>query len=935
MTKLDWNVYEKTAIEAASDGIVMLKNDDVLPFEKGTKIAVFGRTQNFYYKSGTGSGGMVNVDRVVGIMDALAEEEDLIVDEALAGIYSQWEKENPADMGAGWAKEPWSQIEMELDEEVVKRASAENDAAVIIIGRTAGEDRDNTDEKGAYRLSVIEEDMIEKVTSQFERTVLLFNVGGLMDMSSPVIGDVSAILYVWQGGMIGGYGVSRVLSGKVNPSGHLTDTIAEKIEDYPSADNFNDEKKVVYAEDIFVGYRYFDTFDKKVLYPFGYGLSYTDFDIKVKSVNIENGNIHICVVVKNIGKRSGKEVVQIYVGAPKGEISKPKKVLGAFFKTRELEPGETFEKKVKIDRYTYASFDDKPGRSTSYSYVLEKGNYTIYVGENVRDAEAIGTFSMGENVIVERLESHLGPVEEFDRMRVSAEGMPEFEKVPLSDHKEAELIEREKPERLVAENTGNSEGAEASTKLEDVAEGKISLEEFVATLTEEELVVMVHGEGMGSPRVTAGTAAAYAGVKDSLVEKGVPAVCCSDGPSGMRIDSGAKAFSLPIGTMLASTFDVELIEKLYTLTGLEMRANKIDNILGPGMNIHRHPLNGRNFEYFSEDPLVTGCMAAAMTKGLKNSGACGTAKHFAANNREQGRTIIDSVVSEKALREIYLKGFEIAVRAGSLDSIMTTYGKLNGGYTAGRYELNTSILRGEWGFEGIVMTDWWAFIAAYGCEGTTTDYASMVKAGNDLYMVCNEVEKNNDNLREGLASGSLDIAWLQRCALHICKQIMSTYAFERICGNAEEVEVVNRKSSGVQIDFSKIKYIEITEDEVTINPREYTLGDEDYGFTIAQDGRYLYEMEVDFVSELPETAQIPVTFISQNVVSGVVTFNGTGGETKTMTKRVCVLPKYSTVRIHMGGRGLDMRRISFKRLQSIEGAGLTVETDVKRDMTFC
>ena len=285
---------------------------------------------------------------------------------------------------------------------------------------------------------------------------------------------------------------------------------------------------------------------------------------------------------------------------------------------------------------------------------------------------------------------------------------------------------------------------------------------------------------MGSPRVTAGTASAFGGVADCLTDMGIPAACCSDGPSGMRLDCGTKAFSLPNGTMIASTFNAPLVEELFEYMGLEMAANKVDTLLGPGMNIHRNPLNGRNFEYFSEDPYLTGTMAAAELRGMQKSGVTGTVKHFCANNKEANRRFLDSVVSERAVREIYLKGFEIAVKDGNADSIMTTYGKLNGLWTASNFDLNTTILREEWGFDGIVMTDWWANLGRRGFKEDNKDFASMTIAQNDLYMVCADGGNNDDNTLAALESGELNRGEIQRNAANICHFLLHTNAMKQI-----------------------------------------------------------------------------------------------------------------------------------------------------------
>lgn len=791
---LDWNEYLSAARLAAAEGCVLLKNEHAaLPLVKGGRVAVFGRIQRHYYKSGTGSGGLVNVSHVTGILDALLETPDVIVDADVLAAYDEWEVENEFDEGEGWAKEPWSQVEMPLEEELLETAGRRNDAALVIIGRTAGEDRDHADEKGSYRLADAEVEMLEWVRAHFERVIVLFNVGNIIETGHPCLQACDALLYVWQGGMTGGYGVADVLTGAVNPSGRLADTIAGRIGDYPSTRNFGDEVRNYYQEDIYVGYRYFETMAKRaVLYPFGYGLSYTEFEETVSGWKEDRGDLSFSVHVTNTGSVSGKQVVQVYVEAPQGALGKPSRVLAAFAKTNELEPGETASLPFYISRYDYASYDDSGATGRPFCYVLEPGTYRVYMGKNVRDARYAGQFSLDSLHIVQQLTQNLAPSASFERMRPQVPGAGgtedgcagdmeiAYEPVPSGGEQEEAKRKRQIPPEIAY--TGDK-----GCRLSDVREGTVSMEQFIAQFSDDDLCCIIRGEGMNSPKVAPGTAAAYGGISEHLKALGIPCGCCSDGPSGIRRDSGEKAFSLPNGTLMACTFDLPLIQKLYSFTGAEMVNHQVDNLLGPGVNIHRHPLNGRNFEYFSEDPFLTGKMAAAVLRGLKSAGVTGTLKHFAANNQETKRMEIDSVVSERALREIYLKGFEIAVKEGGADSIMTTYGSLNGVWTAGRFELNTEILRNEWGFEGIVMTDWWAKISRQGQseKADKNDFAAMAMAQNDLYMVCEHADQNatGDNTLEELQAGVVTRGELQRNAANICRQLMTTPAFQRFCNS--------------------------------------------------------------------------------------------------------------------------------------------------------
>lgn len=751
---LDWNKYLDTAAKMVSEGIVMLKNDNnALPLDTDKEVAVFGRIQFHYYKSGTGSGGMVNVTKVVNILDGLVDN-GVKVNEKLLDTYRKWDKENPFDLGEGWGGEPWSQKEMPLDEELVKETAKSCETAIVIIGRTAGEEQDNRLEAGSYLLSDDEIEMLTVVRENFKKVVLLLNVGNIIDMTDINRIAPDSVLYVWQGGMTGGKGTADVLTGKVSPSGKLPDTIAYKASDYPSDANFGrEENRDIYAEDIYVGYRYFETFAKeKVLYPFGFGLSYTEFEIKTEKAEITEGAVKLSVSVKNIGSYKGKEVIEVYCEAPQGRLGKAARVLCGFEKTGELVPQEEQVVEIAVDIAKLASYDDSGVTGNKSCYVLEAGEYKFYVGSDVRSAEYACSFEQGEDLVTERLTQALAPVESFERIKPVCEGGAFSigrEAVPVSEVDESARRLEKLPKEIAY--TGDK-----GIKLWDVKNGKNTMDEFIAQLSDYDLSCIIRGEGMGSPRVTAGTASAFGGVSENLNGFGIPAGCCSDGPSGMRLDCGTKAFSLPNGTMIASSFNKELTSELFAFMGLEMAANKVDCLLGPGMNIHRHPLNGRNFEYFSEDPFLTGKMASAELKGMAGAGVTGTIKHFCANNRETNRHFIDSVVSERALREIYLKGFEIAVKEGGASSVMTTYGIVNGLWTAGNFDLNTVILREEWGFKGFTMTDWWANINVRGKEPDKTDLAAMARAQNDVYMVCPDGEKNDDNTLVALENGGIE-----------------------------------------------------------------------------------------------------------------------------------------------------------------------------------
>ena len=1026
---LDWNAYLKCARQAAAEGIVLLRNEkSVLPLAEGTRVSLFGRGQLTYYRSGTGSGGMVNVAKVTGIREALENEPGILLNETLEHLYDRWNDENPPRVGHGWGEDPWSQDEMPLTQEIVRDASAFSDTAICIIARTAGEDRDNADEPGSYRLTSTEMDMLEKVRASFPRMIVLLNVGGIMDMSFVARTDPDAVAYVWQGGMVGGLGVVDVLTGRVSPSGHLTDTIAKSLQDYPSAENFGRGTADVYQEDIYVGYRYFESVAKdRVLYPFGYGMTYTTFEISTRKVETEDREvgrgltIDLEAEVTNTGNFPGREVVQVYAGCPQGELGKAARVLVDFQKTRLLEPSQSQTLSFRIPVRRFASYDDSGATGNPSCWVLEQGRYDLYVGENVRDAVCVtprnGAFTLSGSWAIEQAEEACAPVTAFRRM-VMHSGLDESPDI-------ASYIEGPDEEDIAAaaaQDLASESGAEernetasagsgetlteaalrveyeevplrsidngkrmyenlpfeipyqvAEWTLEDVMEKRCTMEEFIGQLTDTELSRLIRGEGMGSPLVTPGTASAFGGVSEDLRKRGIPVLCCDDGPSGMRLDCGDHAFSLPSGTLLASTFDTQLNQELFSFLGLEMVKNRVDCLLGPGINIHRNPLNGRNFEYFSEDPYLTGRIACAQLAGLKEQGVSGVLKHFAANNRESGRHSLDSIVSERALREIYLRGFEIAVREGGADAIMTSYGLLNGVHTASLYDLTTTILREEWGFDGIVMTDWWASFTPKdiidhrleGAEpdgedvprevdenrllddlmsGRVYDFSPMVRAQGDLFMVVPDGGKDGVWLDESedvggqtvdremakvrgitqdprfrgttldaLEEKRLTRAELQRSAANICRFAMKSQAMARLCGRETTVEVVNAPE-GEKLDaVAQVTFTEVPGEGLVYDLSHLACGRGDdslLGFSMESGAYYTFAFEGECTAG--KLAQVPVSFFFTSIPLAVMVWNGTDGQKAVKRVRFKVTTRSNVFRLHFGQNGvkLDCVRIT-------------------------
>lgn len=657
---------------------------------------------------------------------------------------------------------------MPLSDEQIRQARAVSTQAVIVLGRTAGEDQDNADVEGGYRLTADEMMLLHQVCREFDDVAVVLNTAGLIDLAwadDPLLRTrIRALLYVWHGGADGAQAAASLLYGEVTPSGKLVGSIVKSLDDHPASPCWGAEAQNLYQEDIYVGYRYFETFcPQRLQFPFGFGLSYTRFTLQSARAEAFDDQIQTTVTVTNDGARfAGKEVVQIYLQAPQGALGKPARALVAFAKTRLLQPGESETLTLSIPLERFASLDDSGATGHPHCYVMEPGLYRLLIGNSVRDLQPLpvdGEAGYTQKTLrispaISRcwrqryLSCALGP------LAMAAIGATRSNGKKCRDGRlTCARVLRSACQR--ASLTGNQ-----GLTLSDVAEGRATMNAFVAQLSVEELACLVRGEGMCSYKVTPGVASAFGGVADSLLEKGIPLACAADGPSGIRMDNGAKATLLPSGTLLASSWDPILVERLYVMEGKELLRDGIDLLLGPGMNIQRHPLNGRNFEYFSEDPLITGMMAAAVVRGIRSGGGVATLKHFACNNQEFARATADSVVSERALREIYLKGFEYAVKSAGASAVMTAYNPVNGYQAASSYDLTTTVLREEWGFRGIVMTDWWATMndPIDGGAASTRNTAAMIRAQNDLYMVVNnngaEVNAAGDNTLAALAKGN-------------------------------------------------------------------------------------------------------------------------------------------------------------------------------------
>ena len=751
--------------EAAAEGMVLLKNQGgILPFGRGQKLAVFGKGSVDYVKGGGGSGD-VTVAYTRNLMEGLRIKEQAGKLQVFwpAEKYYREEIEKQYAQGAC----PGMTLEPELPDTLVRQAKAFTDTAVITICRYSGEGWDRKSivenstpnvseqsfaqmsarifENGDFCLTHGEQKMVEKVRENFEKVAVVLNIGGMMDTSWFKRDDrIGAVLMAWQGGIEGGLAAADILCGDVNPSGKLTDTFAASLEDYPSTEGFHESLDYVnYEEDIYVGYRYFETIPQareKVVYPFGFGLSYTDFEIHTRKTALDLDRVKVQVEVANVGKRPGKEVVQVYYRAPQGKLGKPALELAAFGKTRLLQPGESQIMSLDFPVAAMASYDDT-GKVRKHAYVLEAGSYELYVGNSVENLEKWErNWEIHDDVVVQQLESQCVPTQLPRRLLSSGafENLPVKEAVPDTPQltpQDVDGLEGVEPAQPgYGRMRRREEEAKGRRPLREVAEGKLSLDAFLEQLSIEDKIHLLGGQPNTGVANTFGMG--------NLKDYGIPNVMTADGPAGLRIQPwcGVNTTAWPCATMLACTWNTELVEQVGAAAAEEVKENNIGIWLTPAMNIHRSPLCGRNFEYYSEDPLVAGKMGAAMVRGMQSRHIAASAKHFACNNKESNRKDSDSRVSERALREIYLKGFEIVVKESQPWTIMSSYNKINGQRASENRELLTGILREEWGFQGIVTTDWW----------TRGEQYKETKAGNDVKMGCGYPERVLEAYEKGL-----------------------------------------------------------------------------------------------------------------------------------------------------------------------------------------
>lgn len=829
----------------AGECMTLLENNGVLPLKRRGKIALYGNGARHTVKGGTGSGD-VNSRSVASIEEGMEDAGFEITTKEWLKKYDQVLSEAQE---VYWKKVKGIAEEKQLPEFVVTFSYAfpepeaplvteedvkasESDTAVYVIARNSGEGCDRFHQKGDYLLNEQEEANLRFLAEHYEKTIVVLNVANVMDTEiMKGIPGIDAVLLAGQAGNIGGYAVADVLLGKTIPSGKLTDTWAKKYEDYPSSENFShnngDVNDEYYTDGIYVGYRYFDTFNVTPSYCFGYGKTYTDFSMEVMDVRADEKEVSVTVKVTNTGAEyPGKEVVQIYYSAPEGTLEKPYQELAGFGKTGLLQPGESQKLTISFKTSSMASYCEQCA-----SWLLEKGVYYLRVGNSSRNTVVCAALKLEKTAVVSKLANQFADTESFQE--ISRAGI-----MPYSYEKEAEEKAAAKEIVLLAEAFETeiitySKEPEAlpeykeSVKLtmEDVKTGKATLKELVSQLTTEEMANVCNGTAelgvAGGSFIgnASNLAPGAAGDTTSILsDRGIDNMILADGPAGLRlvphfvvdkdgnrietgafsdfskesrleIPEGGKEYfqyctAIPVATLLAQSWDMDLVKTCGEIVGKEMEEFHVALWLAPGMNIHRNPLCGRNFEYYSEDPLLTGMCAAADTKGVQSHKGMGTTiKHFAANSQEDNRMFNNAHVSERALREIYLKGFEIAVKTAQPMSIMTSYNLINGIHTANSYDLLTSVARDEWGFAGLIMTDWGTsedlgFMFSfngdlkYGCSAPE----KCITAGNDLQMPGSR--KNVEAIVKGVESGEIPLGVLQECTYRILNIVRQSLNYE-------------------------------------------------------------------------------------------------------------------------------------------------------------
>ena len=808
----------------AEEGIVLLKNDGILPLNKEKKIGLFGNGALCTVKGGTGSGD-VNAREVVSVYQGMKQEGFYITNEAwikdYADRYQQarqaWrdlvlEETNQAGLDQFFNVYVANPFQMPAGKEILLSDLEGTDTAIYVIRRNAGEGDDRAAEPGDYYLSLSEKTELQKLSTLCENVVLLINSGAQIDLEEVLkIKNIKAILNISQPGMEGGMAVAGVLSGRVCPSGKLTATWALNYQDFPGADTFsyrnNDTTKEIYSEGIYVGYRYFDAAGIKPRYPFGYGLSYTTFEVQTKKTEICGTETRVSVKVKNTGNRfEGKEVVQVYLSCPQRQMKEMKKLV-AFAKTCLLKPGEEERLTLTFEQKNYACYSEQDN-----GWIIEDGEYILLVGNSSDHLEPVQIIIVEHGVVIEKTASICPLKEEMKEWKPDASYIKKQRDAWMTSasSKVGKLVLIPREEKRKHYISPYAQEAKKTAKK----------------LSDHQLVLMSLGEISKGHEVALGSASIMvpgaAGETSGCLEDEyqIPGVPMADGPAGLRLmreykadvnagtvytngilgsmenglflKEGERRFenettfyqyctAFPVGTMIAQTWSQEMQYAFGRAVAEEMQEIGIAWWLAPGMNIQRNPLCGRNFEYFSEDPYVSGKTAAAITNGVQSVPGTGTTiKHFACNNAERNRMGSDSILSERALRELYLRGFEIAVRESQPMAVMSSYNLLNGMHTSENRDLLTTVLREEWGFAGIVMTDWTTT-----SSGGSTPWKIMAGGGN---LIMPGAQSDIADIEEALENGALSRQILEERIEKLLEIIFQTNAYEGCASYSEKFE---------------------------------------------------------------------------------------------------------------------------------------------------
>ena len=796
--------HKLLAREIATQTMVLATNNGALPLQATDQIVLFGDgTVNTIY-GGWGSGEVYNKGTTVNkspitILEGIENKKDKF-------IYIR----NEIGYLIGSKINDRTLTEKDIEELSKKKEGAERSVAILTISRRSGEgvDRPQDSSDSGVLLSQSEIKTFDSLVKCFDKIVVILNVGSVIELNDIEKNKKTSILISFLPGMEAGNAIADILVGDAYPSAHLTDTWAKTINDYPTTLTFKEtEKYVKYKEGLFVGYRYFEEDEEKqskVVFPFGHGLSYTTFKLENNcEFNPETKIFTINSKVTNTGNRLGRQVIQVYAKKPQNKnFVKVQRELVAFSKTKEIKPGESETLTLNFNLNYLASYDDTGVTGNKACYVLEEGDYFIYVGDSVaatrNDENLVYTHKQNELIVTEKLSNQLIPP---DPDVSEANKKPDFDSLfSLNSNKKEENLNNINLKNELSFSINLKEGEEntlPTDKFNDinfksVLEGEYKMEELVDMMTNEELAYLSYGK---SGYVRSGTGIIGGQFNSGLTRKyNIPYGDTCDGPAGLRqSDEKMESTAWPCSTALASSFDIDLMKKVGEETGKEARKVGCVFWLAPGMNIHRSPLCGRNFEYYSEDPYLSGKLASAITQGVQSKRVSITLKHFAVNNKEFNRNgdneenhlASDSRMAERVAREIYLKGFEIAVKEGKPWAIMSSYNRINGIKTSSSYDLLTNILRGEWNFEGFVMTDW----------NTNSQNDDEAHAGSSVKMPAGNVE----TLIEGINKGTVTREDLKRNILYLLKTLSKTFCIDTLYSEPKNKIIIKEQSIKIKI----------------------------------------------------------------------------------------------------------------------------------------